>query len=180
MKSGMRYQLAGALALILAMQAAHASTMTSAPTYTASLIFDASVLVQGDSATVDPLQIPGAGELFLTLTDLDFPSPFAALSLSIADAAGGSLATSAGAGTLTLEVSGPMTLYADVFTTPQGSTDLGLYNISATFVSATPVRLPASGLLLAAIVGPGALLLRAARRRADNCNTRHALMRACS
>jgi hypothetical protein len=124
-----------------------------------------SVLVVGDSSSITPLQLPGAGELFITLTDLNFPLTLASLDLSIAQG-GSTLLGLSPAGTFNLQVSQATTLFADVFWDGQGSTDTGLYNLTATFIPATPVPLPGAATSLVAALG--ALLLWAKRRHSGS------------
>jgi hypothetical protein len=133
------FVLAGSL---IVTQRAKASTLPDA-----TVLYSDSPMVQGSADTLTTLSVPGAGELFLTLTDLDFPSPFSSLKFSLTDTAG-ALVGFADPGTLTLDLTKPTTLYADVIATTQAGTEAGLYNLTATFLDASPVPLPASGLLL--------------------------------
>lgn len=149
------------LAALLATPVAQATVMPPADTPSATVLSSNSPYVQGSAANVTTLLAPSAGELFLTLTDLDFPNPFASLQFSVTDA-GGTLVNLTNAGTVTLDLTQPLTLYADVFATTQAGTRAGLYNLTATFLGSSPVPLPASGLLL----GSGlALAMAMARRR---------------
>jgi hypothetical protein len=125
-----------------------------------TVLYSESPMVQGSANTLTTLSVPGAGELFLTLTDLDFPSPFSSLKFSLTDTAG-ALVGFADPGTLTLDLTKPTTLYADVVATTQAGTEAGLYNLTATFLGASPVPLPASGLLL----GGGIALALIIKRR---------------
>jgi hypothetical protein len=135
------------LAALVVTQVAQASSITSE-----TVLYSSSELVLGSDTLAATLAIPSAGDLFLTLTDYQFPAGFASLDLQITDASTTVLPLSA-AGSYMLSVSGPETLYADVFATAQSSgSDMGLYNLTATFVPAlTQVPLPASGLLLVAL-----------------------------
>jgi hypothetical protein len=127
----------------------------------ASVLYSAPQMVQGTQAYGTPLQIPGAGELTLTLSDLQFPKAFAALTFTVSDAQM-ALTGPTGAGTLSLNLTGPATLYADVFATAaQSASDSGLYSLTATFLgqSPAPVPLPASGALFAGALLAAALAL---------------------
>jgi hypothetical protein len=125
------------------------------------------MLVQQSGAVSTPLVIPGAGELFVTLTDMDFPTAFSQLQYAITSATG-SMTSLVNAGVQTeLDLTSAATLYANVFATLGGSA--GLYNLTATFIpggASGAVPLPASGALLA--VGCLlALLLGLRRNRPD-------------
>jgi hypothetical protein len=136
------------LSLIPVVGRVQASTLgLSASPGSGSVLFSGSELIQGNGANAITLSVPGAGELFLTLTDLNFPDPFASLNFSLSNAQT-ALFGVIEPGSVSLGVAGPATLYADVFATTQSGFDLGLYNLTATFVSAAPVNLPATGGLL--------------------------------
>ena len=160
---------AAAATLVLSAQIGHASMI--AADSGASMTFGASSdssyadskLVLGNSASVMKLSIPSAGVLSLAWTDLDFASSLAALDLGLSDGTK-NLANFLGAGSTTLDLSGPVTLYATIFATAQGSLDVGLYNVSASFVPAgAPVPVPGLGIWG---LGTGFLgLLALARRR---------------
>jgi hypothetical protein len=118
--------------------------MTSEP-----VLYSNSELIFGSDTLSATLAIPSAGDLFLTVTDYQFPAAFASLDLQVTDASTTLLPLSA-AGSYMLSVSGPETLYADVFATAlPGGSDMGLFNLTATFLpTVTQVPLPAGGLLL--------------------------------
>jgi len=121
----------------------------------ASVLYSQSQLVQGNQGQSMSIVVPSAGELLLTLTDLKFTSAFNALKFGISDSAS-ALVGMADPGTLTLDVPGPTTLYAQVLASAQGSFNMGLYNLTATFLpGSSPVPVPASGWLLAAALGFG-------------------------
>jgi hypothetical protein len=93
------------------------------------------------------LKTPGAGELFVTLTDLQFPTSFGSLQFALNDASS-TLVGTRDAGTMTIDLTEPMTVYADVFAATQGG--YGLYNLTATFESSSSaVPLPSSAVSLA-------------------------------
>lgn len=151
--------LVATLALFGGLGSANASTLPSDPSVgTPTVLYSQSSLVQGESASVTTLDVPGAGELFLTLTDLDFMNTFSSLDFSLSSSQT-DLVGLADAGTLHLNTTGPTTLYADVFANLPTASDDGLYNLTATFLSsadAAPVPLPGAGVMLA-----GALMLLA-------------------
>ncbi len=147
----------GALILATGFSRAQASTLDASTDNSSdpsvSVLYSQSTYVKGNAGNVTTLETPGAGELFLTLTDLDFPTQFASLDFSLSSSST-ALTGLADPGTLQLSVTGPTTLYADVFASAQGKCDVGLYNLTATFLgNASPVPLPGSGTLLS-----GALL----------------------
>jgi len=116
-------------------------------------LLDQSELVPAGRGYSDSIFVPSAGEVSMSLTDLGFPAKFGSLQFDVSDGLGGSNSlllvplTPAG-GVVSFAVSGPVTLYADVFTQP-GQYDRGLYNLEATFQSSSAVPLPGSGALLA-------------------------------
>lgn len=140
-------------ALALGGTGARASVLAS--TADASVLASQSLLIEQSGANTTVLNIPGAGELFVTLTDLEFPTSFASLQYAVSNAAG-AMVPLTNAGTLTtLNLTGPTTLYAEVFDT-LGGTD-GLYNLTASFLSnSATVALPGSAVSMA---GGGVLLL---------------------
>lgn len=114
---------------------------------TPAVLYSQSSLVKGSVANVTTLYTPGPGELFLTLTDLDYTNTFGSLKFSLSNSTT-ALVGLAEPGILTLDLTQPTTLYADVFATAGGRSELGIYNLTATFLGASPVPLPASVLML--------------------------------
>ena len=129
-----------------------------------TVLYSGSDLVEGSAANAVTLSLPGPGELFLTLTDLGFPDPFASLQFALTSAQTTVMPLSV-AGTTDMKVASATTLYADVFAATQAGSDLGLYNLTATFVSAAVVALPASGGLLGSVLLPAMALAFICRRR---------------
>jgi hypothetical protein len=171
--------LGALLALGLLAPGARAATLptdpASAAATTASLFsisgdLPGSKLVLGSSAAVTTIRVDTAGTLSFILMDKLFPSALGALSFAVTDTSN-ALATMSGPGTLSMVVTGPMTLYADVFATAQGTTNTGLYNLQVSFAPAVPVPVPASGLLLAAAAILWRLKVRPARPQRHNCHT---------
>ncbi len=144
--------LCGVLAAASAFSRAQASALDAAPEPTTLVLASQSDLVQDSAANETTLQVPGAGELYVTLTDLQFPTSFASLQFALTDATS-TLVGLHGASTMSLNLTGPTSVYADVFATTQGG--YGLYNLSATFDAGSPVPLPGSAVCLAT----GCLLL---------------------
>jgi hypothetical protein len=175
--SRLKIVVAALLALGMIAKGAWAATLPASPASasTASLFslsgdLPGSKLVLGSSASVTTIQVDVAGTLSFTLIDKLFPSALGALSFAVTDATT-ALATMSGAGSLSLSVSGPMTLYADVFATAQGTTNTGLYNLQVSFAPTVPVPVPASGLLLGAAAILWRLKSRPARPHRHNCHT---------
>ena len=149
--------LLGGLALLSGVPGAWASALVLA---------DQSQVVMGTQPAVTPLSAPGAGELSVTLTDMDFPAPFASLQFALADTTS-TLTAMSNAGTLSLDLTTPITVYADVFATSQIGG--GLYNLTATFVPSSAVPLPPTaaslaGGLLVMLLGLCNIALSAARK----------------
>ena len=127
-----------------------------------SVLASESVLLQGSNATTTSLAISGPGQLFVTLTDLQFPTPFSPLQYAVSSVVGNPTLINAGTMT-TLDLTVPTTLYVNVFATV-GASGAGLYNLTATFVSAVP--LPGS---LGLLAGGSLLLGLRGRRRVPVC-----------
>jgi hypothetical protein len=136
----------------------HASNEIGAASGNVSVLASESVLLQESGAMTTSLAIPGPGELFVTLTDLQFPTSFSKLNYAVSAAVGPPLAQTDAGMMTTLDLTAPTTLYANVFATV-GASGAGLYNLTATFVSAVP--LPGSLGLFASV----ALLLGLRGRR---------------
>lgn len=126
--------------------AAHADT----------ILVDKNVMVTAPSVPkIESLVLSSAGSLAVTVTDMTWPQVFQSLSFAITDNVG-VLKSSATGGTLLYDVTGPMTLFANVYGVPDQSAGTGLYHIKASFVPAVP--LPAAAwLLLSGLAGFGGL-----------------------
>jgi hypothetical protein len=146
------------VALILMLAAA-----ALAPAFSeASTLVGQSVLVLGSEAQAVAINVPSAGELSLQLTDVNFTSPFSSLMFALTDSSTDFVPLT-DAGTMSLAVPGPVTLYAHVFARAQGGFDVGMYNFTASFVPGSPVPLPGTGPLMGMILAL-ALLARLPRR----------------
>lgn len=145
--------LLASLMVFAAIPVAHAGMLASAASaQNGTMLVSKSVLVEGDDPSVTMISVPVPGDVSFTTTDLDFPQALEQLQLAIIGTSGPLMSLS-GPGTLTLDVTKPTTLYAEVFPMAQDGPDFGLYNLTVR-LGAGPVPLPASGLLLG-----GALLL---------------------
>jgi hypothetical protein len=158
--------LLASLALFAAIPAAHAGLLDPAADQSTSVLVSKSMLVDGDDPSVTMIKVSVPGELFFTTTDLDFPKQLQQLQLDVVGASGSMMSLSS-PGTLMLDVTKPTTLYAEVFPVAQDGPELGLYNLTVTWLGAAPVPLPASGLLLggALLLGWALLQQPALRRR---------------
>jgi hypothetical protein len=142
---------------------ARASSQSGDPMGSPLVLASESVLLQESGAMTTSLSIPGPGKLFVTLTDLQFPTSFSSLEYFVSNSSG-PLVGPVSAGSQmppTLDLTAPTTLYVNVFAAVTGNS-AGLFNLTATFYSAVP--LPGSiGLFAtaAALIG----LLRGSRRR---------------
>lgn len=153
-----------ALALDISGQQAQASTLTASSS--SGVLFSNLEAIQGSVASSTQFTIPSAGELFLTFTDLNFPSALSSIDFGILEN-GQTLQTQSGSGgTLEAYFSGPTTLYAQVFASSATSA-WGAYNLTANFIASSPVPLPATGALLAAVTFLAGLLELTSRRRAQ-------------
>jgi hypothetical protein len=132
-----------------------------------SVLTSDSEAVQQSGADMLTFSTPGAGEVFVTVTDLitaadaGFFAPFASLQYGLTDAEGLDTGMINAGVTTSLTVGGATTIDANVFDLLGGHP--GLFNLTATFVPASlTVPLPASGV---SIIGGGLMLLFGARRR---------------
>jgi hypothetical protein len=127
-----------------------------------SVLFNSPVMVQNtiNYAATTALNVSGAGQLTVTLTDDNFPA-FSSLQFALADS-NGTLDPLSGAGAQTLDLTQPSTIYVDVFGTTQSG--YGLYTIDATFdgvgTAGSAVPVPPSALLLVGGLVMLMLLLR--------------------
>jgi len=174
-----RTTMAALMAVAVWAQVAHASNLPASGADSATSVqslfqlsgdLPGSHLVLGSSATITTIQIDAAGTLSFTLTDKLFPVALGALSFAVTDTHS-ALASMTGPGTLSVDVTGPMTLYADVFATAQGAANAGLYNLQVGFAPTVPVPVPASGALLCAAVLMWRLMHRRGRPSIHNCHT---------
>jgi hypothetical protein len=149
--------LLASVALFAALPAAHAGMLGA--DQGPSVLVSKSVLVDGQDPSVTMIKVSAPGELFFTTTDLDFPQQLQQLQLDVVGVSGPMMSLS-NPGTLMLDVTKPMTLYAEVFPVAQDGPELGLYNLTVTWLGVAPVPLPASGLLLGTALLLGLALLQ--------------------
>jgi hypothetical protein len=160
----------GAPAAMLPATSASAAA-SSASLFTLSGDTPGSRLVLGSSATVTTIHVNTAGTLSFTLIDESFSDALGSLSFALTNASG-ALTTMSGPGTLSWDVAGPVTLYADVFASAQGTANVGLYNLQLSFAPLVAVPLPMSGLLLgAALMILWRLKVRPIWPQRHNCHT---------
>ncbi len=128
-------------------------------------LFSQSQVVWANQPNVDAFNISGAGQLTLSLDAYVIPNTLSNLQFGVTDLASTSV-NLGGPRTLTLSLTGPQTVYLDVFGSGSGAAGIGIYNVTAKFISATSaVPLPASGLLLLSGLVSGVGLAFARRER---------------
>lgn len=140
----MRVMILGMLSFVLSGGAAHADM----------LLVNKNVMVTAPSVPIaETLTLTSAGTLTMTVTDLAWPQALAALSFAITDSTH-ALLTADAAGSLIYQVTSPMTLFANVFATPNAASNAGLYHLSVSFAPVVP--LPAAvWLLFSGLFGVG-------------------------
>lgn len=144
-----RHHLALGLLLALCFGAGQASA--------SMLLFEQSGLLTGSQTVVRPIDLPGAGTLQITLTDLAWPTRLESLSFALSNAAQ-VLTVMNAPGTQTFFATGsPGQLFAHVHGSGAGPLDAGLFSLRVEF---TPVPLPTAAVLL--LTGLG--LVAAVRR----------------
>jgi len=128
----------------------------------AEMLVSKNVMVTLPSApTVETLALASAGTLTVTVFDIGVPQLLQSLSFAITDT-NSVLQKLTNAGTLTYSVTGPMTLFANVYAVPDSSAGTGVYHINVSFAPTVP--LPAAGwLLFSGLTG-----LTAFRRKAQH------------
>jgi hypothetical protein len=105
---------------------------------------------------IETLSLTSAGALTVTVTDLLWPQALQSLSFAITNNQG-VLESMSGAGQLTYNATGPMTLFANVFAVSNSLAGSGGYHINVSF-SPSVVPLPgALWLLLSGIFGMASL-----------------------
>jgi hypothetical protein len=125
------------------------------------VLYDASGFLQGTESFVESFNLPSAGTLTVTLSNVDWLAPLASLNLLVSSP-NGKLGPEMGAGTSTFAVqSGEVS--AQWFGTAQGPLNTGVYAVRIEFQPAAgiPVPLPTSLVLLLS----GLVLLSWQRRR---------------
>jgi len=114
------------------------------------VMYEGSGFLRGTQSFVDSFELPSAGTLTVTLSNIDWPEKLANLSLVMSTPAG-ALGPSMGAGTATFDVQAG-NIFAQWFGTAQGPLNAGVYSIKIEF-QATAVPLPTSIALLLSGLG---------------------------
>lgn len=149
--------LSAVLIVLSVWSRAEAGMLGGESTDSSSLVlYNDPTLVEGTAAKVIAIKVPSPGDLQLTLTDEGFTSSFASIQFGVTEP-DAVLSALTGPGTLTVDLTKPTTLYAEVFAVTQGSMGVGLYDLKATLLTTSPVPLPQTSWLLAL---PLVLLLR--------------------
>lgn len=136
-----------------------------------SVLLSDTTLVSGNQSDVFSFLASGPGILSVKLTDIDWPQTLSSLSFTASDGkqvlASWSDAGSQSGAALSFNVTGG-NYFADVLASAGGSLDLGAYSLSIQFTpAASPVPLPASGLLLVAGLAVLLVVRRAAHSRVN-------------
>jgi hypothetical protein len=125
-----------------------------------TMLLGDTTMVTGTESAVFSFTAPSAGTVTAELTNLDWPQTLDSLSFMASSAntvlASWSDPPPAGSGTitktLTFQVSGPGTYFANITAAAGGPLDIGVYSFSLHFNDNAAVPLPASGWMLAAAV----------------------------
>lgn len=126
-------------AVILPQAAARADTV----------LYDGTGFLLGTQSFAESFNLPSAGTLTVTLSNVAWPEQLASLNL-VLSSANGILGPEMGSGTSTFYVSAGGDVTAHWFGTAQGPLDAGVYSMQIDFQpsAGTPVPLPASIALL--------------------------------
>jgi hypothetical protein len=127
-------------------------------------LYDGTTLFTGVSFTQLSLSLPGAGDLSVTLQDLEFPAVTGALSLALVRN-GEVLDVLSGTGAFDVAFPGPAQLYAFVYAVAAPELNVGSYYLNIQHQLQEPVPLPGAAWLMLSGVG---LLASVARRRSNS------------
>jgi hypothetical protein len=127
-----------------------------------SVLYDSAGFLRGTESFAQTFNLPSAGTLTVTLSNVEWPVQLASLNVLVSSS-NGMLGPSMGAGTSTFYIAAGGNITAQWFGTAQGPLDAGVYSMVIAFQPAvTAVPLPASIVLLL----PALFLLPWQRRRA--------------
>jgi len=114
-----------------------------------SVLYDSAGFLRGTASFAQTFNLPSAGTLTVTLSNIAWPEQLASLNLVMSSPAG-MLGPEMGAGTATFNVAAGGDITAQWFGTAQGPLDAGVYSMVIAFQpeAVTPVPLPASIVLL--------------------------------
>ena len=129
-----------------------------------TVLYDDAGFLTGTQSFVESFNLPSAGTLTVTLSNIAWPEQLASLNLLLTSA-GGTLGPEMGPGTTTFNIAAGGNVFAQWFGKAQGPLDLGVYSMRIDFVPAggTAVPLPTSIALL--ISGMALMLLQLRSRR---------------
>lgn len=133
-----------------------AATAVQAETLPGNILFQSSTMVTSANINLTELDITTPGTLYVSLSDVKWPSALNALSFTLFNSS--EIIGTKLAGNWTFDIASPSTFFASIFASP-GSATAGLYNVQINFQSAVaPVPLPAAAwLLLSGIAGLAAV-----------------------
>jgi hypothetical protein len=114
-----------------------------------SVLYAGAGFLRGTQSFTDTFDLPSAGTLTVTLSNIAWPEQLASLNLLLSSSSG-MLGPEMGAGTSTFSIAAGGNVTAQWFGTAQGALDAGVYSMVIAFQPevGTPVPLPASIVLL--------------------------------
>jgi len=121
----------------------------------AEVLYDGSGFLQGTQSFVESFNLPSAGTLTVTLTNVPWPQQLASLNL-LMTSTNGAMGHEMGTGTSVFDVKEGGDIFAQWFGTAQGPLHAGVYSLEIEFqpsVNGNPVPLPTSIALLLSGLG---------------------------
>ena len=114
-----------------------------------SVLYDSAGFLRGTESFAQTFNLPSAGTLTVTLSNIAWPEQLASLNLLLSSSSG-MLGPEMGTGTSTFSIAAGGNITAQWFGTAQGALDAGVYSMVIAFQPevGTPVPLPASIVLL--------------------------------
>jgi hypothetical protein len=135
-----------------------------------TVLYDGSGFLTGTQSFVESFNLPSAGILTVTLSNVAWPEQLASLNLLLTSV-GGTLGPEMGAGTATFNIAAGGNVYAQWFGKAQGPLDIGVYSMKIDFAPAgTAVPLPPAIVLF--ISGLALMLLQRRSRSANVVDAR--------
>jgi hypothetical protein len=123
-----------------------------------TVLYDGSGFLTGTQSFVESFNLPSAGILTVTLSNVAWPEQLATLNLLLTSA-GGTLGPEMGTGTQTFNIAAGGNVFAQWFGKAQGPLDIGVFSMKIDFApSVTAVPLPPAVVLM--ISGMALVLLQ--------------------